>query len=225
MKREVNSIFVAGKVPKYLNKTLITLIPKCKSPETLKNYRPISLCNMVYKVVTKIIVGRIRPFLSKLISPYQFAFVPGRKGLDNAIIVQEIIHSMANKKGRGGLMAIKLDLEKAYDRLGWSFIKDILKLFLVPTKLILLIMSCISSSFISILFNGGALEPFNPSLGICQGDPLSPYLFILCMEVLGALIENKCHEKLWTPVKSSQGGLAFLHLFFTNDLMNFAKVD
>ena len=86
-------------------------------------------------------------------------------------------------------------------------------------------MSCISSSSISILFNGVALEPFNPSLGICQGDPLSPYLFILCMEVLGALIENKCHEKLWNPVKSSQGGLAFLHLFFTNDLMIFAKVD
>ena len=102
MKKEVNSIFTTEKVPKYLNKTLITLIPKCKNPETLNNYYPISLCNTVYKVVTKIIVGRIRPFLSKLISPYQSAFVPGRKGLDNAIIVQEIIHSMANKKRKRG---------------------------------------------------------------------------------------------------------------------------
>ena len=86
-------------------------------------------------------------------------------------------------------------------------------------------MSCISSSSISILFNRGALEPFNPSCGIRQGDPLSSYLFILCMEVLGALIENKCHEKLWNPVRSSQGGLAFSHLFFVNELMLFSKAD
>ena len=128
-------------------------------------------------------------------------------------------------RGGGGVMAIKLDLEKAYDRLEWSFIRDTLKLFRVPTKLVSLIMSCISSSSISILFNGVALEPFNPFCGIHQGDLLSPYLFILCMEVLGALIENKCHEKLWNPVKSSQGGPTFLHLFFVDDLMLFAKVN
>ena len=69
----------------------------------------------------KIIVARIRPFLLKLVSPFQSAFVPGRKGMDNVIIVQEIIHTMARKKGKGGVMEIKLDLEKAYDRLEWSF--------------------------------------------------------------------------------------------------------
>ena len=79
------------------------------------------MCNIVYKLVTKIIVARIRPFLLKLVSPFQSAFVPGRKGMDNVIIVQEIIHTMARKKGKGGVMEIKLDLEKAYDRLEWSF--------------------------------------------------------------------------------------------------------
>lgn len=102
MKKEVKAIFNSGKVLEYLNITLIMLIPKFKSPKTLNNYRPISLCIMVYKVVTKIIVGRIGPLLSRLISPFQLAFVLGRKDLDNAIIVQEIIHSMAKKKGRGG---------------------------------------------------------------------------------------------------------------------------
>ena len=82
---EVKKVFVERRVPEYLNRTHITLIPKIQSPETLGNYRPISLCNTVYKIVTKIIVARLRLFLDKLISPFQIAFVPGRRGIDNAI--------------------------------------------------------------------------------------------------------------------------------------------
>ena len=84
----------------YLNRTLITLIPKCNVPESLSNYRPISLCNTVYKRVTKVIVARICPMLSNLVSPYQTVFVPGRKGNDNAIIVQELVHTMSKMKWR-----------------------------------------------------------------------------------------------------------------------------
>ena len=145
--------------------------------------------------------------------------------MDNSIIVQKLIHSMARKKGRGGVMAIKLDLEKAYDCLEWSFISDTLNLYKFPSRLISLIISCLSSSSISILVNGRALESFYPSRGIRQGDPLSPYLFILCMEVLGALIEEKCKAKLWNSIKASQGGSEFSHVFFADDLMLFAKAD
>lgn len=114
VRKEVKSIFLSRVILDYLNQNLITLIPKCKILESLSNYRPISLCNSIYKVVTKIIVGRIRPFLNDLVSPLQSAFVPGRKGVDNAIIVQELIHSMKKKKkGRTGVMAIKIDLEKS----------------------------------------------------------------------------------------------------------------
>ena len=217
-------------------------------PESIGNYRLISVCNSIYKVVTKIIVAHIRPKLPDLVSPLQIAFVPGRNGVDNAIIVQELIHSMSKKvpgrngvdnaiivqelihsmskkKGRSGVMAIKIDLEKAYDRLWWSFIRDTLKLFELPDSLIALIMSCVSTSTISVLFNKGALESFQPSRGIRQGDPFSPYLFILCMEVLGAMINEKCNEKLWNPIKASQGGLAFSHLFFADDLVLFAKAN
>ena len=166
----------------------------------------------MYKVLTKIIVARLRPFLGKLISPLQMAFVPGRKGMDNVIIAQEIIHSLSRKKGNTGYMAIKIDLEKAYDKLEWSFIRDTLIRFNLPRNLVELIMSCVSSVSTSILFNGGTLDSFKPSRGIRQGDPLSPYIFIMCMDYLGQLIQEKCATKAWSPVKASRSGPAFSHL-------------
>ena len=122
-------------------------------------------------------------------------------------------------------MAIKIDLEKAYDRLEWSFIRDTLGLLKFPSHLISLIMSYVSTSSISVLYNGGALEPFLPSRGIRQMDPLSPYLFILCKEVLGVLITEKCDAKLWDLISASKGGLAFSHLFFADDVILFVKAD
>jgi hypothetical protein len=91
------------------------------------------------------------------------------------ILVQELVHTMGSKKGKEGYMAIKIDLEKAYDCLEWHFIRDILLLFNFPSALIKLILSCVSSSSISVLFNGGKLEEFKPSRGIRQGDPLLSY--------------------------------------------------
>ena len=94
-----------------------------------------------------------------------------------------------------------------------------------PLYLIKLIMSYVSSSLISILLNGGKIEPFHPSRSIRQGDPLSPYLFIMCMEMLGFLISQRCEENLWDPARSSRGGQAFSHLFFADNLVLFAKAD
>ena len=104
-------------------------------------------------MVTKIIVARIRPLLVDLVSPLQTAFIPRRKGVDNAIIIQELIHSMSSKKGRDGVMAIKIDLEKAYDLLEWDFIRDTLKLFKFPEHLSSIILSSISSATVSVLYN------------------------------------------------------------------------
>jgi hypothetical protein len=219
MVKEVSHIFSSGKMPRYLNKTLISLIPKCIGPETLNQYRPISLCNTVYKVVTRIIVNRIRPLLSHLISPYQAAFVPGKKGVDNVIIAQELIHSLHKKKGKLGQFVLKIDLEKAYDRLEWSFIREVLLFFKFPTSLVSLILECVSSTSYTILFNGGQMEEFWPSRGIRQGDPLSPYLFILCMEYLSLKIFEACNDKSWKPIKASRNGPTFSHLFFSDDLL------
>ena len=166
VRREVERAFTSARVPGYLNKTLIALIPKIQGPETLGNYRPISLCNTVYKIITKVIVARIKPYLDSMISPYQAAFIPGRRGMDNSIIVQEIIHSISRSKGGKGHMAIKIDLEKAYDKIEWGFIREMLIHFNFLDNIIDLIISCVTSVSTSILFNGGCLESFLPSRGI-----------------------------------------------------------
>ena len=192
--KEVKATFKDGLVPDHLNETLVTLISKCKSPESLNNYRPISLCNSVYKIVSKILVERIRPYLNKLVSPFQTAFVPERKGLDNVLVAQEFFYALDKKKGKEGYMAIKVDLEKAYDRMEWCFIHKVLHAYHFPQSLIRVIMSYVTSTKVSILCNGGKLEAFNPSRGLRQGDLLSPYIFILCLEYLGHLIKKKCME-------------------------------
>ena len=222
---EVRKCFAEKNIPDYLNQTLMVLIPKIHGPETLGNYRPISLCNTAYKVITKIIANRIRPVLSSIISPLQTAFVPGRRGTDNAIIVQELVHTIGKAKGKEGYMAIKIDLEKAYDKLEWDFIRERLICANFPMDLIQTIMCCVTTATTSILFNGGTLDPLTPTRGIRQGDPLSPYLFILCIDFLGQLIEGKCAEKAWDPVKSSKSGPFFSHLFFADDLVLFAKAN
>lgn len=222
---EVKGIFDKGYVLSYLNETLISLIPKCQNLEALSNYRPISLCNSVYKIVTKILVARIRLLLNKLISLMQTAFVPGKRGINNVLIAQELFHALDKKKGKMGFMAVKLDLEKAYDRLEWSFIYRVLQAFHFPLKITKIIMSCITSVNTSILVNGGALERFEPSRGIRQGDPLSPYIFILCMEYLGHLIEKKCVNGDWVPLKASKDNLGFSHLLFANDIILLSKAD
>lgn len=106
-------------------------------------------------MISKILVARIRPHLDSLISPFQAAFISGRKRADNAIIVQELIHTMRITKGSKGTMAIKIDLEKAYDKIKWSFIREMLINYNFPTNLIDLIMSYVSSVSSFLFFNEG----------------------------------------------------------------------
>ena len=105
----------------------------------------------------------------------------------------------------------------------WSFIYHILCWFKFSKDWVDLIMSCITSSKLSMLVNGERIDSFSPSRGIRQGDPLSPYLFILYMEYLASLIEAENSCRNWTGVKTSKEGPIFSHLFFANDLLLFVK--
>jgi hypothetical protein len=219
----LEDIFQKRTIPPKLNETLVCLIPKVGKPELIQQFRPIGLCNTIYKAITKVLVNRLKPYLSDVVHPLQASFVPGRKASDNVILVQEIIHSMSISRSKIGNMAIKIDLEKAYDRLEWNFIRLTLKYFNLPQWWIDLIMSCISSSHLSILVNGEKTDSFAPSRGIRQGDPLSPYIFILCMEYLAWLIQGEVTNGSWKGIKVSRQGPTFSHIFFADNLVLFAK--
>lgn len=128
-----------------INETLITLVPKVDPVVSIRNFRPISLCNVSYKIITKILAQRLRQMMGSLVNLCQSSFIPNRQCRDNIILAQEIFHSMRNKRGKKGWMAIKLDLEKSYDRLSWPFIKETLVDIGFPVKFINLVWHCISS--------------------------------------------------------------------------------
>ncbi|CAJ2652835.1 unnamed protein product [Trifolium pratense] len=213
-----------GRSPKDINKTFIALIPKLKNPLAPKDYRPISLCNVVMKIVTKVIANRIKPILPDIIDEEQSAFVQGRLITDNALIAMECFHWMKKKKkGKKGTMALKLDMSKAYDRIEWNFVKATLKSMGFPSNVVDLILNCISTVSYQILINGQPSKSFNPERGLRQGDPLSPYLFILCADVLSGLMKRKAVTGGIHGIKIARQAPKISHLLFADDSLLFAR--
>ena len=115
-------------MPKGVNSTSITLIPKISNPVSMSDYRPISLCNVIYKVISKCLVNRLRPLLDDLISAEQSAFIPRRMITDNALVAFECIHYTKQEKDPSmSFCAYKLDLSKAYDRVDWVYLKQVMQ--------------------------------------------------------------------------------------------------
>ncbi|XP_010473926.1 PREDICTED: uncharacterized protein LOC104753360 [Camelina sativa] len=155
---------IRGTFPPETNDVLLVLIAKVAKPERITQFRPIR--------------GYVKTG----------GFIPGRLSTDNIVVVQEAVHSMKRKKGRKGWMLLKLDLEKAYDRIRWDFLEDTLGV-----------------------------------AGLSEGDPLSPFLFVLCMERLCHLIDRAVVNKQWKPISLSRGGPQLSHICFADDLILFAE--
>uniref|UniRef100_A0A803Q1F8 Reverse transcriptase domain-containing protein n=1 Tax=Cannabis sativa TaxID=3483 RepID=A0A803Q1F8_CANSA len=209
-----------------INETLICLIPKTKHPTKMSEFRPISLCNVVYKVVSKCLANRMKPSLNNAISSNQSAFIGGRIIHDNAILGFESLHCMRKGRfGNGKKMALKLDMSKAYDRVEWDFLETMMSCIDYDETWISKVMNCVRSVSFSVLINGSIYGHFTPERGLRQGDPLSPFLFLLCSEGLTCLL----HE---TERAGKLHGLRFgsmehnlSHLLFADDSLVFLNAN
>jgi hypothetical protein len=184
----VSSFFTRGHILTEINRTFITFIPKSDKAAKINQFRLISLCNTIYKIISKILAARLKPLLHKVISPWQSAFVPGRVIQDNSIIAHEVLNTMKKKSGFVGLMALKIDTEKAFDTMEWSFLLNVLRLHGFSSIWINWISQCIFTPSFSFLINGSPFGNFKSSRGLRQGDPLSPFLYIIGADVLSRLL-------------------------------------
>jgi hypothetical protein len=214
----------SGSILKSINHTYITLIPKKQNPTKVTDFCPISLCNVIYKILSKVLTNRLKPILSHIISETQSAFVPGRLITDNILVAFETLHHMKTRHtGKEGFMALKLDMSKAYDRVEWAFLKQVMLKMGFNTKWVSLMMECISLVSYSILINGSPQGLLKPTRGLRQGDLLSPYLFLLCTEGLHGLLHQAANNELIQGISLSRGGPQLTHLFFADDRLLFCR--
>ncbi|XP_062005742.1 uncharacterized protein LOC133722901 [Rosa rugosa] len=191
----VLSFLHSGQLLASINYTHVCLIPKVKNPTCMSDLRPIALCNVIYKICSKVIANRLKGILSQIISPFQSAFIPGHLISDNTLIANEVSHFIHNNRSSSdGVMSLKLDMSKAYDRMEWVFL-EAPRGYLAPTR------------------------------GLRQGDQLSPYIFLLCTEVFLALLEHKATQGQLQGVQICSGAPIIHHLLFADDSLLFGKAN
>lgn len=226
-----DTVFAAGvswlqnrSFPEGINDTIITLIPKCDDPTTMKDLRPIALCNVVLKIITKVLANRLKKILPRVVSENQSAFIKGRLITDNVLLAFEVLHSMKrNTRKKWGDVALKIDISKAYDRLDWNYIRLILTKMGFSCHWVEMVMLCVTSVRYFVRINNDITGPISPKRGLRQGDPLSPYLFILCMEGLSTLIEDASSKNLISGCRVTRQAPAISHLLFADDALLFCK--
>lgn len=181
-----------------------------------------SLCSVLSKLVMKIIANRFRYVFPNIISQELASFITGRNIMDNILIAQEVIHSMRGKNNKKSCIVVKIDLEKAYDRLRLDFIDASLKVAYILTFLSEVIMDAISGSTLQVLWNGVPTQEFRRTR---QGYPLFPYLFVLHMKCLGHSFHSKISNGYLRAIRLPIVVMDLLHLFFDDDLVIFSRVD
>jgi hypothetical protein len=227
LKIDIMAVFLdfhaRGKFEKSLTSTFISLIPKVAGAAELKDFCPISLVSGIYKIISKVLANRLRLVMSKIISTPQNAFVKGRQILDSVLIASESL-DFRLKSGEPGLLC-KLDLEKAYDHVSWDFLLYMLRRCGFGQKWCSWIGFCISTASFSVLINGSPAGFFNSSRGVRQGDPLSPFLFVIVMEAFSRMVKASVDQGLFSGfVVGNRGSeqVHISHLLFADDMLMFS---
>lgn len=196
--------------------SFITLIPKKEDSCTHRDYRPLSLIGMVYKILSKLLANRLKKVMLVLISDFQGAFIHGKQIFDGVLIANECVDSRL--KARKPRILCKNDMEKAFDNVNWQALLTILQKHEFGVKWI---KWCVTYTHISLFVNGGSTEKFKPSKGLRQGDSLSPYLFLLVVKILFKLINDAVERGQLSGFQVVNHGTIISHLQFADDTLIF----
>ncbi|GKV12188.1 hypothetical protein SLEP1_g23370 [Rubroshorea leprosula] len=204
-----------GRLVGGLNSSFLTLIPKKLSPTELKDYRPISLIGCVYKLLAKVISHKLKTVMPKIISDTQSAFLGGRQLVDSILVLNEVVDEV--KKMKRQAFVFKANFEKAYDCVDWEFLDWMMGSFGFGTKWRGWIKECLSTARVSILVKGSPTEEFKMGKGLRQGDPLSPFLFLMIGERLHDLVNKAETEDMFHRIPIGTRGLDVSLLQFADD--------
>lgn len=208
-------------LPRIVNSVVLALVPKRNPTSTMSDFRPIACCNIMYKCITKLLALRLKKLMPSLISPSQSAFVPKRLIGDNILLAQGLFKNYHLETGPPRC-AVKLDIKKAFDSLNWDFILAALTGMGFPAIFTNWIMTCITTCMISVKVNGSLEGYFKAASGLRQGDPMSPYLFVIAMEVLTSILKKKTDCADFKYHHQTQI-LQITHLTFADDVMLFCR--
>ncbi|GKB89177.1 putative RNA-directed DNA polymerase, eukaryota, reverse transcriptase zinc-binding domain protein, partial [Tanacetum coccineum] len=220
----VCEFFINCQLLKEINHTFLALIPKVSTPFKVTDYRPISCCNVLYKCISKILTNRIIDGLKEVVSENQSAFIPGRRISDNILITQELMHNY-HRNRCPPRCAFKVDIQKAYDTVDWKFLASIMKYFGFHKKMVKWIMACVTSATFSLCINGDIHGFFKRKRGLRQGDPISPYLFTMVMEVLTLIIKRMVRVSDTFRYHNRCEELQLVNMCFADDLFIFTRGD
>ncbi|XP_027171434.1 uncharacterized protein LOC113771000 [Coffea eugenioides] len=216
----IQDFFKGASQPRGWSSSLLVLIPKVEGACHWRDFRPISLCNVSSKIISKLLAARIGKVLPALISPWQTGFVPGRGISDNILLAQELALDLDRRLKEPNLI-FKLDMEKAYDRVEWPFLLFMLRQFGLSEQVVDLCYRTFSNAWFSVLINGEPSGYFKSSRGVRQGDSLSPALFLFVAEFLGRGIHNLFLEKESRFYVSA--GSRVPYLAFADDILIFTR--
>ncbi|KAA3486655.1 reverse transcriptase [Gossypium australe] len=185
-----------------INETLLVMIPKIENPCDMTNFRPMSLCRVVYKIVSKVLVNRLKEVLP----------------------ISELVHYLrSSKNGPNKGYVVKLDMSKAYDQVEWRFLKKVLLKFGFGSEWVNKIMNCVRTVRYRVKCNMSLTNVIKPERGFRQVDLLSHYLFLFCMDVLSRIMLNAQEKHKIKGIRASRDGPRINHLFFADDALLFVR--